>query len=46
MEVSNVAVVSVPVSDQDRAKRFYTELLGFDVAADEPMGPDHSPGGP
>jgi catechol 2,3-dioxygenase-like lactoylglutathione lyase family enzyme len=40
MEVSNVAIVSVPVSDQDRARRFYTEVLGFDVVADEPMGPD------
>jgi catechol 2,3-dioxygenase-like lactoylglutathione lyase family enzyme len=40
MEISNVAIVSVPVSDQDRARRFYTEVLGFDVVADEPMGPD------
>jgi predicted enzyme related to lactoylglutathione lyase len=40
MEISNVAIVSVPVSDQDRAKRFYTEVLGFDVVADDQIGPD------
>ena len=52
MKISNVAIVSVPVSDQDRAKRFYKEVLGFDVVADDQMGPDQrwvivrpSPGG-
>jgi catechol 2,3-dioxygenase-like lactoylglutathione lyase family enzyme len=29
-----VAVVSIPVSDQDRAKKFYTEVLGFAELAD------------
>jgi predicted enzyme related to lactoylglutathione lyase len=40
MKISNVAIVSVPVSNQDRAKRFYTEVLGFDVVADDQMEPD------
>jgi catechol 2,3-dioxygenase-like lactoylglutathione lyase family enzyme len=40
MEISNVAIVSVPVSDQERASGFYTEVLGFDVVADDQMGPD------
>jgi catechol 2,3-dioxygenase-like lactoylglutathione lyase family enzyme len=34
-----VAVVSVPVRDQDRAAAFYTGYLGFRVIGDAPMGP-------
>lgn len=30
----------LPVSDQDRAKTFYTEKLGCRVVADAPMGDD------
>jgi predicted enzyme related to lactoylglutathione lyase len=33
-----VAIVSVPVSDPDRAKDFYTDILGLTVQEDEPMG--------
>jgi catechol 2,3-dioxygenase-like lactoylglutathione lyase family enzyme len=40
MPLTNLAVVSVPVSDPNRAKAFYRDVLGFDVIADEPMGPD------
>ena len=29
MAVQGVRVVSVPVSDQDRAKEFYVDKLGF-----------------
>ena len=29
MAISNLSVVSVPVSDQDRAKAFYVGQLGF-----------------
>lgn len=35
-----IAIVSVPVRDQDAARRFYVEKLGFQVVADNPMGPD------
>ena len=35
-----IAVVSVPVTDQDRAIAFYTTHLGFSVVADVPMGPE------
>jgi predicted enzyme related to lactoylglutathione lyase len=35
MAVKDVRVVSVPVSDQDRAKDFYVGLLGFDVLQDQ-----------
>jgi catechol 2,3-dioxygenase-like lactoylglutathione lyase family enzyme len=38
--VSSVQVVSVPVSDQDRAKTFYHDVLGFEELADTSMGPD------
>lgn len=30
-------VISVPVSDQDRAKRFYIEVLGFTEVMDNPF---------
>jgi catechol 2,3-dioxygenase-like lactoylglutathione lyase family enzyme len=31
-------LVVVPVSDQDRAKAFYTEQVGFGVLVDRQMG--------
>jgi predicted enzyme related to lactoylglutathione lyase len=31
MVVNEIGVVSIPVSDQNRAKRFYTERLGFSI---------------
>jgi catechol 2,3-dioxygenase-like lactoylglutathione lyase family enzyme len=37
--MAGVAVVSIPVRDQDRAAAFYVEHLGFRVIADTPMGP-------
>ena len=40
MAITDVAVVSIPVSDQDRAKSFYIETLGFELLADTPMGPE------
>lgn len=49
-----INLTSVHVDDQTRAERFYTEVLGFDVKHDVPMGdsrwltvvsPD-DPGGP
>ena len=32
---TRVAVISVPVSDQDRARRFYVDQLGFDLIRDD-----------
>ncbi len=32
-----IHAVTVSVSDQDRAFKFYTEKLGFEVRMDEPM---------
>ncbi|MGW5233485.1 VOC family protein [Streptomyces nodosus] len=34
MTITHASFVTLPVTDQDRALRFYTELLGFQVAAD------------
>jgi catechol 2,3-dioxygenase-like lactoylglutathione lyase family enzyme len=39
MAISSFEIVSVPVADQERAKRFYRDVLGFDLLRDEPMGP-------
>lgn len=38
MGINKITVVSVPVSDQQRAKQFYTDSLGFDLIAEAPMG--------
>jgi catechol 2,3-dioxygenase-like lactoylglutathione lyase family enzyme len=37
-KICEVDAVAVPVSDQDRSVRFYTERLGFEVRLDVPMG--------
>jgi predicted enzyme related to lactoylglutathione lyase len=37
--ITQVNFVGIPVSDQDRALRFYTEQLGFEIATDQAMGP-------
>lgn len=36
--ITRVARVTILVSDQDEALRFYTEKLGFEKRADMPMG--------
>jgi predicted enzyme related to lactoylglutathione lyase len=36
--VQHISVVSVPVSDQGRAKRFYTEQLGWELIAEATFG--------
>lgn len=40
MTITHVQVLSVPVSDQDRAKSFYVDTLGFDLLSDTEMGPE------
>jgi predicted enzyme related to lactoylglutathione lyase len=40
MTISKIQVVSVPVSDPDRAKDFYVNVLGMALLQDMPMGPD------
>jgi predicted enzyme related to lactoylglutathione lyase len=40
MTISKIQVVSVPVSDADRAKDFYVNVLGMTLLQDMPMEPD------
>ena len=42
MGLRTIEVVSVPVSDQDRAKNFYADKLGFTLDVDAPFGDGHS----
>ena len=36
--IEDVQVVSVPVSDQDKAKSFYTDTLGFELRTENVFG--------
>ena len=36
--ITNVSLVTVYVTDQDEAKKFYTEVLGFEARADAALG--------
>ena len=37
--IRRIEVISIPVSDPDRAKTFYSDTLGFDCLADEQFAP-------
>jgi catechol 2,3-dioxygenase-like lactoylglutathione lyase family enzyme len=39
MAITSFEIVSVPVSDQERAKIFYRDTLGFELIREEAMGP-------
>ena len=39
MALTHVQLLSVPVSDQDRARDFYVDVLGFDLVRDAEMQP-------
>jgi catechol 2,3-dioxygenase-like lactoylglutathione lyase family enzyme len=38
MSISSFEIVSVPVADQQRAKNFYRDILGFELLREEAMG--------
>ena len=38
--ITDVQVVSVPVDDQERAKTFYVDVLGFELRAEDSWGED------
>jgi catechol 2,3-dioxygenase-like lactoylglutathione lyase family enzyme len=38
MAIVSFEIVSVPVTDQDAAKAFYRDVLGFSLLREEPMG--------
>jgi len=42
MKISQISIVSIPVSDQQAAKAFYTDKLGFTLIRENPMGPDQN----
>jgi len=37
MPINRIDIISIPVSDQQKAKDFYTNVLGFEVLRDNPM---------
>lgn len=37
--IDYISTVSIYVSDQERAKEFYTKMLGFELRRDEPLYP-------
>jgi catechol 2,3-dioxygenase-like lactoylglutathione lyase family enzyme len=42
MAIKSFEIISVPVSDQQRSKAFYRDVLGFELVREEPMGPGQS----
>ena len=36
--IDAVATICIFVNDQDKAKAFYTDVLGFELRQDSPMG--------
>ena len=36
-DIREIRLVGIPVTDQDRALRFYTETLGFELQMDVPL---------
>jgi catechol 2,3-dioxygenase-like lactoylglutathione lyase family enzyme len=39
MSITKVQLFSVPVTDQDRARDFYVNVLGMELVRETPMGP-------
>ena len=39
VSINSFEIVSVPVSDQERSRDFYRDVLGFELLREEPMGP-------
>jgi len=40
MTITHVQLMSLPVSDQDKAKAFYVDVVGFELVSDTQMGAD------
>jgi catechol 2,3-dioxygenase-like lactoylglutathione lyase family enzyme len=38
MSITHIGVLSIPVTDQDRALAFYRDVLGMELVRDNPMG--------
>lgn len=39
MSITRVQLLSIPVTDQDRAREFYVNALGMELVREMPMGP-------
>jgi catechol 2,3-dioxygenase-like lactoylglutathione lyase family enzyme len=39
MNLTHARLVTLPVADQDKARAFYVDTLGFEVIVDQRMGP-------
>ena len=39
MTITHIEVLSLPVQDQDRARDFYVDTLGFELVRENAMGP-------
>jgi catechol 2,3-dioxygenase-like lactoylglutathione lyase family enzyme len=39
MTITHLQLMSIPVTDQDRARHFYVDVLGFTLVRDNHMGP-------
>jgi len=39
MAIKSFEILSVPVSDPQRSKEFYRDVVGFELLREEPMGP-------
>jgi catechol 2,3-dioxygenase-like lactoylglutathione lyase family enzyme len=42
MAIKSFEIISVPVSDQQRSKEFYRDVVGFELLREDPMGPGQS----
>lgn len=42
MSINSFEIISVPVSDQQRSKAFYCDVMGFELVRESPMGPGMS----
>ncbi len=40
MSINRIAIVSLPVTDPERSRAFFCDVLGFEVRRDNPMGPN------
>ncbi len=39
---NHIDIISIPVADQQKAKQFYIEMLGFELKVESPMGPNQN----
>ena len=40
MKINGLAIISIPVKDQEIAKKFYHDVFDFEIARESPFKPD------